>query len=206
MSDPIDRAEWTWAVIVATLGVFVSTIPYLVGWLVQSPEMRFTGAVFNQEDYNSYLGKMWQGYRGAWRYQSLFTSEPHQGAYLLTFYIALGHLARHPRLFRSRQETAAAQWLAENTAWDDVIFARHRVVPGHWGETIDFAAKAQAVKDFYAGRAPVEKQRALLNRWRVRYVYLDETKPPYNTSDVLQGLALQKVFAQGPIYMYEVDP
>jgi asparagine N-glycosylation enzyme membrane subunit Stt3 len=127
-------------------------------------------------------------------------------------------VARHPKLFRSHQETVAAQWLAENTAWDDVILAGyedgnwivgltgHRVVLGHWGETIDFAAKAQAVEDFYAGRTPVEEQRALLDRWRVRYVYLNEIKPPYNTADVLQGLALQKVFEQGPIYIYEVDP
>jgi hypothetical protein len=56
--------------------------------------MRFDGAVLDQADYHSHLAKMWQGYRGEWRYRLLFTPEEHSGAYLQTFYVGLGHLAR----------------------------------------------------------------------------------------------------------------
>jgi hypothetical protein len=48
----------------------------------------------DRADYHSHLAKMWQGYAGEWTYRLLFTPEPHAGAYLQTFYVALGHLAR----------------------------------------------------------------------------------------------------------------
>jgi hypothetical protein len=72
----------------------VSTVPYLVGILAQTPHERFGGAVMNPVDYHSYLSRMWQGYRGGWQFRLLFTPEPHTGAYFQPFYIFLGHLAR----------------------------------------------------------------------------------------------------------------
>ena len=94
MSDGASRAEWRWAIAVALVVVAISTLPYAAGILAQTPGVRFVGAVFDLEDYNSHLAKMWQGYRGEWRYRLLFTPEEHAGAYLQTFYVALGHLAR----------------------------------------------------------------------------------------------------------------
>jgi len=88
------RREWVWAATVAGLVVFASTVPYLAGYLAQTRELRFGGVLLDRMDYHSHLAKMWQGYRGEWRYRLLFTPEDHQGVYLQTFYIALGHLAR----------------------------------------------------------------------------------------------------------------
>ncbi len=90
----VTRREWMWAMAVAGLIVAASTLPYLAGYLAQTPDLRFGGALLDRVDYHSHLAKMWQGYRGAWRYRLLFTSEAHEGAYLQTFYVALGHLAR----------------------------------------------------------------------------------------------------------------
>ncbi len=90
----VTRREWTWVTAVAVLVVTASTLPYLAGYLAQTGEMRFGGALLDRVDYYSHLAKMWQGYRGEWRYRLLFTPEPHQGAYLQTFYVGLGHLAR----------------------------------------------------------------------------------------------------------------
>lgn len=86
--------EWAWAAGGAGLVVLVSTIPYLAGYLAQTPEARFGGVLLDRPDYHSHLAKMWQGYRGRWEYRLLFTPEEHEGACLQTFYIALGHLAR----------------------------------------------------------------------------------------------------------------
>nr|HID12360.1 hypothetical protein [Anaerolineae bacterium] len=86
--------EWRWVMAVAGLLLAASTLPYLVGYLAQTPESHFGGALLDRVDYHSHLAKMWQGYRGEWRYRLLFTPEEHEGVYLQTFYVALGHLAR----------------------------------------------------------------------------------------------------------------
>lgn len=89
-----ERREWVWVVTAAGLLIVASTVPYLAGYLAQVPDLRFSGALLDRSDYHSHLAKMWQGYRGQWRYRLLFTPEEHRGVYLQTFYVALGHLAR----------------------------------------------------------------------------------------------------------------
>ena len=86
--------EWQWVAGVAGLIVAASTLPYLVGYLAQTPDLRFGHGLIDRVDYYTYLAKMWQGYWGSWTYQLPFTTESHEGAYLVTFYLALGHLAR----------------------------------------------------------------------------------------------------------------
>jgi len=88
------RAEWRWVLTVSALILILSSAPYLAGYAAQTSTLRFSGAVMDRMDYHSHLAKMWQGYRGEWKYRLLFTPELHQGAYLQTFYVALGHLAR----------------------------------------------------------------------------------------------------------------
>lgn len=94
MSGTVSRAEWRWAAAVALAVMVLSALPYAAGYLAQTPDLRFVGAVFNLQDYHSYLARMWQGYRGAWRFQILLTPEAHEGVFLQPFHIALGHLAR----------------------------------------------------------------------------------------------------------------
>jgi hypothetical protein len=90
----VTRREWVWVMAAAALMVAVSTVPYAAGAIAQTDDLRFGGAVLDAVDYHSHLAKMWQGYRGQWRYRLLFTPEEHEGAFLQTFYVALGHLAR----------------------------------------------------------------------------------------------------------------
>jgi len=90
----VTRREWVWVMALAGLVVASSTLPYLAGYLAQTADMQFSGALLDRADYHSHLAKMQQGYRGEWRYRLLFTPEEHEGAYLQTFYVALGHLAR----------------------------------------------------------------------------------------------------------------
>jgi hypothetical protein len=76
------------------LVVGLSCLPYVYAWLVTPADLRFTGLLFNPQDGNSYYAKMLQGTRGEWLFHLPFTAESHEGAFIFTYYLALGHLAR----------------------------------------------------------------------------------------------------------------
>lgn len=69
-------------------------LPYVVAALAAGESHHFVGFLLNPMDGASYLAKMRQGYEGAWRFVLPFTTQPGEGAYLFTFYLFLGHLAR----------------------------------------------------------------------------------------------------------------
>ena len=90
----IPISVWLFALLLAAL----TSLPYLLGWLNTPEDWVYSGAPVvpagTEVDYNSHLAKMWQGSRGQWDYQLLFTHEPHAGVPLLQgFYVALGALA-----------------------------------------------------------------------------------------------------------------
>jgi hypothetical protein len=94
----IRRREWLWLVI-ASLGiVLLSSSAYLVGYQAENSQLVFSGAVVDRMDYSVHLASMHLGERGEWRYRLRFTDEPHQGAYVKSAYIFLGHAARWLRL------------------------------------------------------------------------------------------------------------
>jgi hypothetical protein len=74
--------------------VLLISLPYLVALLVSGPQYSFGGFLLNPQDGNSYLAKMYEGWRGDWRFTLPYSSQPGDGAYLYTFYLLLGHLAR----------------------------------------------------------------------------------------------------------------
>jgi hypothetical protein len=66
----------------------------LVAWAATPAGYQFTGILVNPLDGYSYLAKMRQGWEGAWLFHLSYTPEPHTGAAIFLFYLALGHLAR----------------------------------------------------------------------------------------------------------------
>ncbi|NDJ85953.1 MAG: hypothetical protein GYB66_08715 [Chloroflexi bacterium] len=89
----ITRREWQWVAIFTLVLLIVTTLPYVLGWLVQGSEWVFNGFVFGVEDGNSYLGKIRLGVRGEWAFHLFMTPENHAGAPLLYLpYIAAGHI------------------------------------------------------------------------------------------------------------------
>jgi hypothetical protein len=90
----ISKDEWRWAAMRAVALVALATLPYLIARLTTPDELFYTGFLTNPEDGHTYLAKMRQGARGAWLFHLPYTAEPHQGEFLLTYYLALGHLAR----------------------------------------------------------------------------------------------------------------
>jgi hypothetical protein len=69
-------------------------VPYLTAWAAAGPGHTFGGFLLNPYDGNSYLAKMYEGWRGEWRFTLAYSADASRGAYLFTFYILLGHLAR----------------------------------------------------------------------------------------------------------------
>ncbi len=92
-SQSIDRREWRWALAVALAALLVSSIPLLAGYLAQTDELRFAGAVYDISDYFSHLAKIQLGARGEFRYRSLFTPEPHASEPVIYNDILLGAIA-----------------------------------------------------------------------------------------------------------------
>src|SRR3989304_1681870 len=75
------------------LGVILSALPYVLAYLNTPPGTHYLGLLSNPLDGNSYLAKMQEGARGSWLFHLPYTAEPHDGAFLYSFYLALGHLA-----------------------------------------------------------------------------------------------------------------
>lgn len=86
--------EILWATTWALLVLVLTSLPYLLGCYLSSPEMHFGGFVIAVEDGNSYLASMGQGARGEWLFHLPYTSEDHDGAIVYTFYLLLGKVAR----------------------------------------------------------------------------------------------------------------
>jgi hypothetical protein len=79
---------------IVLLVLLLISVPYLTAWVAAGTGHTFGGFLLNPYDGNSYLAKMYEGWRGEWRFTLAYTATPSRGAYLFTFYILLGHLAR----------------------------------------------------------------------------------------------------------------
>lgn len=79
---------------VSLIVLSLASLPYLVGALAAGPDRIFTGLQVSPLDGLTYLAKMRLGYNGEWLFRLLFTPEQGQGVFLLTHFMALGHLAR----------------------------------------------------------------------------------------------------------------
>lgn len=76
--------------------VFISmvSIPYIYAYQNAGGAHEFAGFLLNPIDGNTYLAKMYQGWKGSWRFYLPYTVEQGNGAYLFLYYLGLGHLAR----------------------------------------------------------------------------------------------------------------
>ena len=80
--------------IVAMIFLVSITVPYLYAAQAGGVDYVFGGFLLNPIDGNTYLAKIYQGWRGDWRFTLPYTAQPGEGAYLYLFYLFLGHLAR----------------------------------------------------------------------------------------------------------------
>lgn len=88
----ITSQEWRWAVGWSVGLVLLSCLPYLIAAATAPAGWQFAGILVNPYDGNSYLAKIQQGMTDDWLFHLTYTPEPHEGAFIFTFYLALGHL------------------------------------------------------------------------------------------------------------------
>ena len=94
----VSRSEWLWVLAWSAVILLLTSLPYLYGALLSTPQSQFGGFVIGVEDGNSYLAKMRLGATDGWRFHLFYTSESHTGAYLFLFHLLLGKFARLSRL------------------------------------------------------------------------------------------------------------
>jgi hypothetical protein len=135
--------------------------------------------------------------------------------YLVSNY-ALAAAARHPALFRTADEVAAVEWLDVHSEWDETVLAAyetgnwiagaigHRVVLGHWAETVDYKVKRMQVATFYAAGTTGADRRELLDRWGVRYVYVGPLERASGGLDPSAASDLELAFSCGDVAVYRV--
>jgi hypothetical protein len=79
---------------IVCLVLVLTIVPFLLAAQAGGDGYQFDGILLNPVDGHTYLAKMYQGFRGDWRFTLPYTADPGEGAYLNLFYLFLGHLAR----------------------------------------------------------------------------------------------------------------
>lgn len=89
----VSRGEWLRVGALSVLILIVINLPYALAYLAGEGHV-FGGILFAVADGHSYLAKMRQGLRGEWLGTLPYTAEPGPSAFLFTYHLFLGHLAR----------------------------------------------------------------------------------------------------------------
>ncbi len=87
--------HWPWFVPLIILGVvLITTLPYFLAARASGNQYVFGGFLLNPLDGNSYLAKMYEGWRGDWLFTLPYSPEVSRGSTIYLFYLFLGHMAR----------------------------------------------------------------------------------------------------------------
>jgi hypothetical protein len=92
----IDRKEIRWLLGFTLVVILLTTLPYFMGYLRQTPDLHFSGFFFSITDSNSYLAKMLRGASGDWLFRTPYTTFPQKGVLTFLPYLMLGKLSAAP--------------------------------------------------------------------------------------------------------------
>ncbi len=98
MPKPPSSAETRIVVGVILLTLFLTGLPYLLGYYITPPGTQFIGTAYNIDDYCNYLSWLRQAMDGHFFLRSLFTTDPQKGLEFNVFFWLLGRLAHHAHL------------------------------------------------------------------------------------------------------------
>lgn len=90
------RSELRWVLWFAVGLLFVTSLPYLIGYQRAGNEWQFTGFVLGVDDGNSYIAKMLRGAAGDWLFRSPYSAVPQPGFLAFLPYTLLGKLTSPP--------------------------------------------------------------------------------------------------------------
>jgi hypothetical protein len=136
-------------------------------------------------------------------------------------YLTIGYTvtaaSRDSRLFWPAEVMAGVDWLGKYTEPDDTVLSSfevgnlipgrigHRVVLGHWIETIDHEKKQAAVARFYRENTSQQERFTLLKQYNVRYVFQSRYERGIGLFDPSSAGYLTRVYSDAGVDVYEVD-
>lgn len=94
LKDQTSTKYFFWFSISAIAILAFGSLPYWVGNSLETKDVLFRGAYFDEMDYAVHISMMQAGRMGEWAYEMRFTSEDHQLAFIRMFYVFLGHLSK----------------------------------------------------------------------------------------------------------------
>lgn len=90
----IQQHEWRWITVFSVILLLIVIIPFIIIYGIAGADHYFMGVLLAPVDGMSYLAKIDQGVDGSWLFTLPYTPEEHNGVFLFTFYLAMGHLSR----------------------------------------------------------------------------------------------------------------
>ncbi len=134
----------------------------------------------------------------------------------LTAGLTVAAATRPPALFWTADLLAGVDWLGENTMWEETVLSSfevgnliparigHRVMVGHWIETVDYEGKRQAVARFFAAATSDEERLRLLKRYEIAYVFYSPYERALGNFDPAQAGYLTLVFTKRHVSIFQV--
>ena len=142
-------------------------------------------------------------------------------AAMSNLYLTVGYTvtvaSQDSRLFWPAEVLAGIDWLGKHTEPEDTVLSSfevgnlipgrigHRVVLGHWMETIDYEEKNTAVTRFFAADTPDEERIALLEEYEVAYLCYGPNEQALGTFDPDGNSYLVRRFSQDGVRVYAVN-
>lgn len=106
---PERRLSWRGVIRYALIVQIALLLPYLLGYITQTPLLQYSGLLIGAEDGYSYIGKIRLGLQGLWQFHLFYTTEPHDPvAFTFLSYIIPGQLLR---LVTSPDDPNAYNWM-----------------------------------------------------------------------------------------------
>lgn len=96
MNRKLNPGEMKWCLSFCIVVIFITTLPYLIGYYTAGENWVFSGFVFGVEDGNSYIAKMLMGATGDWLFRTPYTALPQGGMIAFLPYLLLGKLSASP--------------------------------------------------------------------------------------------------------------
>jgi len=157
-------------------------------------------------------------FRWCWLAMALIVALASMSNLYVTAGLTLAAGKRAPAMFQSADLSAVVDWLGENSEWDETVLSGfgtgnliparvgHRVVLGHWMETVDCEEKRAAVARFYDAGTSDAERRVLLEEWGVVYVFHGAEERSLGDFDPAAAAWLELAFRSGEVAVYRVVP
>ena len=136
-------------------------------------------------------------------------------AYLFAWRFVDLHRQQYP-YYLERDDVAALHWLEENSDPSDVVLSSLTIgeyIPSvsgntaflaHWAQTLDFYTKLRLASVFFNPAYPDAERAAILQRFRVRYVFYGDPERALGTYDPGGSALLERVFSTPHASVYRV--